>query len=69
MGQMVRDQKISGTAKLVSMDWIPPALGVALNLEREVSATNKTHEMVISTLIPQGLIKECALQNSLFLSE
>lgn len=41
-GQMVKDQKIFGTDKLVSMDCIPPALGAVLNLEGEVSATNKT---------------------------
>lgn len=64
-GQMVEDQKIFGTDKLVSMDCIPPALG-------EKSQLQTKHEMATNAealLIPQCLIKECALQNSLFLSE
>lgn len=66
-GQMVKDQKIFGTGKSVSMDCIPLELGAVLNLERKVSATNETHKMVINAealLTAQGLINECALQNS-----
>lgn len=66
-GQMVKDQKIFGTGKSVSTDCIPLELGAVLNLERKVSATNETHKMVINAealLTTQGLINECALQNS-----
>lgn len=66
-GQMVKDQKIFGTGKLVSTDCIPLELGAVLNLERKVSATNETHKMVINAealLTTQRLINECALQNS-----
>lgn len=68
---MGKTQKIFGIGGLVFMDCIPPALGAALNLDREVSATNKTCRMtnVEALLIPQCLIKEWALQNSLLLSE
>lgn len=42
---------------LVFMECIPPALGVALSLEREVSATNKTQEKVTNAeaLLDKGL--------------
>lgn len=47
-------------------------LDAVLNLEREVSATNKTHRMVINVevlLITMCFIKKTVLKNALFLLE